>query len=778
MNGAYRFGEYRINAAQRELWRGDERIALPPQVFDFLAYLVQHHDRAVGREEIVAAVWGKTEVSDTLLGQTVLRLRRELGDDAKQQRVLRTIPRFGYRWAAPLERDEEVARADVPESIESAPELAPVAVRRSYTTVYVSTFLIIVAAIAALWFARHQRAASIPAVADAGDRQNLSLAVLPATVDPGTEWAWMRLGVMDMIATRMRSSGLPSVPSEDVVALLKAPAANRSGSLRDAFAVKLIVVPHVQRVADGWEVELDVDDGAGRQYTAQGNSRDISAAAKEASDKLLVALGLEPGVPTRETTPDALLVQRVDAAVLADDPQTALALVAKASAEQQQLPELRLRLAKIDFRAGHLEPARQRLTALLGEAPADTAPVLRASILNGLGAIAIRSSDSHAANAAFGEAVTLLESHPDAEQSAQAYMGRANAAAQERKFDSATADYARARIAFREANDRLGLLRVSANEGFLDLDQNRPAQARPQFIAAAEGFTQWGALNEAIYAYLGQIGSDLLLLDYVSAMRALDAAESLAQRIENATTHESVLLAKGRVFAASGRIRESRDILERIRTTSADASAVAIASVVLAKIKFEASEPDASALAEKALASLGSPDNSAWRAEASLTMFRTHLHGGDMARAADDVADFDRWMTQADSPRGRVLLQLAKAELARRQSAPNWRDPYDIARKLAVDGGVPYEIATVISSYGDVLLTQGDLDAASTEIGRLSRWSDQDFTCAVLETRLYAALGRDETRQTALARARALAGERSIPDSALSAPVSSKIGER
>src|ERR1700754_2358119 len=111
MNGVYRFGEYRINAAQRELWRGDQRIALPPQVFDFLAYLVQHHDRAVGREEIVAAVWGKTEVSDTLLGQTVLRIRRELGDDAKQQRVLRTIPRFGYRWAAPLEPDETTARS-------------------------------------------------------------------------------------------------------------------------------------------------------------------------------------------------------------------------------------------------------------------------------------------------------------------------------------------------------------------------------------------------------------------------------------------------------------------------------------------------------------------------------------------------------------------------------------------------------------------------------------------------------------------------------------------
>jgi len=93
MSRSYRFGEFRINPARRELWRGDRLVALPPLVFDCLTYLLEHHDRAVGRDELVAAVWGKTDVSDTLLGQTILRIRRELGDDAKEQRILRTIPR-------------------------------------------------------------------------------------------------------------------------------------------------------------------------------------------------------------------------------------------------------------------------------------------------------------------------------------------------------------------------------------------------------------------------------------------------------------------------------------------------------------------------------------------------------------------------------------------------------------------------------------------------------------------------------------------------------------
>jgi hypothetical protein len=151
-----------------------------------------------------------------------------------------------------------------------------------------------------------------------------------------------------------------------------------------------------------------------------------------------------------------------------------------------------------------------------------------------------------------------------------AYLGRAGAAEEQRHFDAAAADYARARIALRQANDTLALVRVAANEGFLDLDQGRPAQALPQFIAATEGFKQWGALNEAIYTYIGQIGCYLALLDGRSAMRAADAAETLAQRIDNPSTVESLTLARAGALAAVGRLRESRDSLDRLRSTGTE----------------------------------------------------------------------------------------------------------------------------------------------------------------------------------------------------------------
>ncbi|HEX7768985.1 MAG TPA: winged helix-turn-helix domain-containing protein, partial [Dokdonella sp.] len=93
----YRFGEYRLDPSARELSSAGVPATLSPKVFDVLAYLVEHRDRAVGRDELIAAVWGRTDVSDTLLGQTVLKARRAIGDTGNEQHAIRTVPRFGYR---------------------------------------------------------------------------------------------------------------------------------------------------------------------------------------------------------------------------------------------------------------------------------------------------------------------------------------------------------------------------------------------------------------------------------------------------------------------------------------------------------------------------------------------------------------------------------------------------------------------------------------------------------------------------------------------------------
>jgi hypothetical protein len=299
----------------------------------------------------------------------------------------------------------------------------------------------------------------------------------------------------------------------------------------------------------------------------------------------------------------------------------------------------------------------------------------------------------------------------------------------------------------------------------MDLDQNRPAQALPQFVAATEGFKQWGALNEAIYTSVGQISSYLALLDGRSALRVADDAASLAQRIDNPTTLDSLTLARARVLATVGRLHEARASLDRLRSVSADPTTVAAAGAVLAPLELNDSNVAAALdLAEQSVAMLTGQGNSALRAEAWLTAVRAALRGANPARAAETVAAFDHWAEQTNAPRPRLFARLAQAEYALRFGASEvWHKAFDSARDLAARDGIPYEIAIVARSYADALFADNDIAAAAVEVGRVSRWSEQDFACAVLEARLYAALGRNEARQTAVARARALAGERSLP---------------
>src|SRR5690348_11246106 len=96
----YLFGEFRFVPSARELWRRDRRVDLPRRTFECLEHLIANRDRAVGRDELVAAVFGRPNVSDAQLGQIVLRTRRAVDDDGNAQHAIRTIAGFGYRWVA------------------------------------------------------------------------------------------------------------------------------------------------------------------------------------------------------------------------------------------------------------------------------------------------------------------------------------------------------------------------------------------------------------------------------------------------------------------------------------------------------------------------------------------------------------------------------------------------------------------------------------------------------------------------------------------------------
>ena len=73
-------------------------IAVEPQVFDLLIYLVQNRDRVVSKDDLIASVWGGRVVSDSTLTSRINAARKAVGDSGGKQKLIRTIARKGLRF--------------------------------------------------------------------------------------------------------------------------------------------------------------------------------------------------------------------------------------------------------------------------------------------------------------------------------------------------------------------------------------------------------------------------------------------------------------------------------------------------------------------------------------------------------------------------------------------------------------------------------------------------------------------------------------------------------
>jgi DNA-binding winged helix-turn-helix (wHTH) protein/pimeloyl-ACP methyl ester carboxylesterase len=114
------FGDYSLDAARRELARSGALVAIEPQVFDLLLYLVQNRDRVVSKNDLLEAVWGGRIVSESTLTSRINAARRAVGDSGARQETIRTIARKGFRFVASV---AEEPKADAREAVRPAPAL-------------------------------------------------------------------------------------------------------------------------------------------------------------------------------------------------------------------------------------------------------------------------------------------------------------------------------------------------------------------------------------------------------------------------------------------------------------------------------------------------------------------------------------------------------------------------------------------------------------------------------------------------------------------------------
>ncbi len=103
MNGeSIAFDEFEIDPARGELRRAGAPVAIEPQVLDLIAHLAGRPGQIVTRDELIAHVWGGRIVSDSAISTRINAARAALGDDGAAQRIIKTVPRRGFRFEAAI----------------------------------------------------------------------------------------------------------------------------------------------------------------------------------------------------------------------------------------------------------------------------------------------------------------------------------------------------------------------------------------------------------------------------------------------------------------------------------------------------------------------------------------------------------------------------------------------------------------------------------------------------------------------------------------------------
>jgi DNA-binding winged helix-turn-helix (wHTH) protein/pimeloyl-ACP methyl ester carboxylesterase len=96
----FAFADFEIDEDCREVRRSGQPVHVEPQVFDLLVYLIRHRERVVSKAELLDAVWEGRVVSEATLGSRINAARRTIGDTGEDQKVIRTVPRRGFRFVA------------------------------------------------------------------------------------------------------------------------------------------------------------------------------------------------------------------------------------------------------------------------------------------------------------------------------------------------------------------------------------------------------------------------------------------------------------------------------------------------------------------------------------------------------------------------------------------------------------------------------------------------------------------------------------------------------
>ena len=262
-----RIGEWSADRSTNELRRGGETRRIEPKAMEVLLALAGSAGQVVTRERLLSTLWPGVVVGDEALTQSIIKLRRALGDNPRSPSYIETISKRGYRLIAPV--------GDA-----HAPPLQPRMRRRAGAWLALSVaMLAVLAAVAHFYPSAWKAPPVVPASDDLFD--GLAITVLPfETVGAGPEHDYLARGIgTDLMTDLSRLSGLRVI--------------SPSGG-QAAKGARYVVSGSVQREAGNLRINIRLADArTNEQLWSQRFERpfgDLLAIQSEVTSNLLAQL--------------------------------------------------------------------------------------------------------------------------------------------------------------------------------------------------------------------------------------------------------------------------------------------------------------------------------------------------------------------------------------------------------------------------------------------------------------------------------------------------------
>jgi DNA-binding winged helix-turn-helix (wHTH) protein/TolB-like protein/tetratricopeptide (TPR) repeat protein len=198
----YKFGRFSLDTGQHLLLKDGSPLQLREKVFDTLVILVEAGGAVVSKDEFMEKIWPDAFVEENSLNRNISELRKALSSGVEDAPYIETVPKRGYRFAAPV---DVLERADV-QSPTDFPQTKKARLHDGLRQLIVSRTAILLLAVvfcaAGVGVLIYRRSARVGRSVEPGASLT-SLAVLPfRSIDRG-EQDYVGLGMADALITKL-----------------------------------------------------------------------------------------------------------------------------------------------------------------------------------------------------------------------------------------------------------------------------------------------------------------------------------------------------------------------------------------------------------------------------------------------------------------------------------------------------------------------------------------------------------------------------------------------